>query len=239
MSADRPPPLSVAVPMDKREFILRRVSEIEITAEISLNRFADPGNEMFGCGRNGNAVSAFLQGHNALQRPNFLGLSFHISNSVQELLTMIPGKSAAELDYSSSLPVPYLQARRAEFPLQATSPCRCSPLPDTIPEQKVAFWAAGVRRIFSGLLIGPTQFASFLSSECIVRLLSFSHQASFSIKFQQIISKICPLRRLQARPGIRRCRAYSNSRTGPSAEALQKTRSWDEPDGQSQKRTFG
>ena len=96
--------------MNKRKFVLRRISEIEFSAEIPLDRFADPGNQVFGCSRNGDAIPALLQTHDAFKRSFFLGLFFHIPYPVQELLAMVVGKSSAELNYPSDVAVPDLQA---------------------------------------------------------------------------------------------------------------------------------
>jgi hypothetical protein len=68
---------------------------------------------VFGRGGNGDPFPPFLQTHNAFQRPFFPSLFLHIPYSIQKLLPMTVGKSAAELDDSTNLAIPDLQARGA------------------------------------------------------------------------------------------------------------------------------
>jgi hypothetical protein len=156
--------------VDKSIFVFRRISKIQLSAEIPLDRFAYFRYQMLGRGGYDDAILVLLHVDNTFQRPFHLSLFLHIPYAIQQLLAMASHKSAAELNHPSNLAISNLQACWAKLPLKLLCICRDPSLPDASLEQKIAFRAPGIRWIFSGPLILSADLTAFLSPETLAQL---------------------------------------------------------------------
>jgi hypothetical protein len=106
------------------------------------------------------------------------GLSRNIVNAIQDFLPMILDKAARAFYRSANLFITNLNAGRAESPVQLMIGMQCTPFPNAVLKNKVAFRAFCIRLIFFSLKCAA-QLATLFRPECFARSVCLTHHSSF------------------------------------------------------------
>jgi hypothetical protein len=170
----------IPMPLSRGILVFWGIPEFEGSAKVALKRLANPGNQVFRCGRNNNLAFVFAGVDDSLQRMCFGGLPRNIFNTIQDFLPVILDKTARAFYCAANLFISNLNTRRAKLPVQLMFGIQFPALPNAVLKNQIAFRAFGISLIFFRLK-GAAQLASLFRPEYFARSICVTHHSSFGM----------------------------------------------------------